>query len=486
MIDEVVVSLLPGQRQMIDMPRRDVDMDICLYQGGFGSGKTKGGVELGLMLAEKYQGVRGLVAGMTWPLIRDATLAEYFEIFDDRDWYEGRDYIWQSSKKKLLFPKWGNSEILFRGLDKPGKLKSLNLGWVHFEEMSESDEASFTMLMSRLRHKKMPRKRLFGTSNPPPNKGWMHEYFGPPHLSEGKLRGAGLLEETVDAQQVRINYRKIIAPTTQNVHLDAAYMLNMRTKFDPEYYRMNVLGEDGDYNSGRVCKGWSSSNVQDIQYIPERRIYLSCDFNVDPMAWEIAHVLVVNGVREYHFFDEIVVENTCIDDCVDIFAERYGNHKAGIIITGDASGNNRIARRIDVASNVAQTTYYKLLENAMRRNGITNFERDIRSCNPLVESRIAAWNAMICNADGVRRVKVDPKCKWLIHCCENLMYKPGSTMIKLPTDKQIEANPKLKFLRDPWVAASYLVERYDPIQLDEVPERRAKSKLVQVPFQPGR
>lgn len=453
-VEEVEIALLPGQLQMVNLPDPNVDLDICCYQGGYGSGKTRGGVELGLLLAEFNPGTIGLVCGETFPLVRDTTLATYFEVLDDYGYVDGRDYIWKASDKVLLFPKWGNSAILFRHLEKPRKLKSLNLGWVHMEEMSEVNEPTFMMLISRLRHKRMRRHRLFGTTNPQASKGWIWEHF---------VKNGGIKEEEIDGRKVRINYRRVLAPSTQNKHLSAAYLLNMRNTFDPDYYRINVLGEDGDYTSGLVVKGWSDLNEVETPFRPELKVHITCDFNVDPMCWGFAHVIGTKpGEYEFHFFDELAEEHTTTLECVDRFFERYPPDKVKAIeINGDASGNQHRTE-----AQKYNDTNYKIMQTRLSQLGYRNVVLNVRPANPMIVDRIAAFNAAVCNKEGIRRVFINPKkCKWLLYNVHNLMFKEGRSEIKLPTDNDIKQDPKAKFLGHPFDAKSYLIEKYDPIAL---------------------
>lgn len=451
-------NLLPAQKDFLHVPQSDVSLDISLYQGGYGSGKTFSGVLRGLLISQKFPGIRGLACAKTYPLLRDTTLQTYFEVFDDLHFRDGKEYIWRASEQKLVFPKWGKSEILFRHLEKPFKLKSLNLGWVHVEEMSEVEEAVFMMLLSRLRQKGIPRHYLFGTTNPQANKGYIHRVF----VAENKSKD-GIL------------YRRVMAPSTQNIYLPKEYLENMAGQFDEEYYRINVLGQDGDYTAGLVCKTWSHANIEDTGYKPDKPLYLSCDFNIDPNCWVVAH----RYNREYHFIDELCLENTATVQAAEEFYRRYKDHKAGVIITGDASGQNRNAVAAD-----ALTTNYTIIRNTLSGLGMRNIELSLRSKNPNPESRTAAWNAMCANSLGVRRVFVNPKCKWLIWNCENLKYIPGSSVIFEPTAKQIEQDNKLKFTKHVWDAASYLVERYDPIRLDS--NEIKGPKMTPQPFRPQR
>ena len=46
-------KLLPKQKEFFEVPHGH-SLDVCVYQGGFGSGKTWCGSLLGIILARKY------------------------------------------------------------------------------------------------------------------------------------------------------------------------------------------------------------------------------------------------------------------------------------------------------------------------------------------------------------------------------------------------------------------------------------------------
>ena len=147
-------ELLPAQKEFLEVGDHDSDIDVALYQGGFGSGKTFSGSLLGIILALKYPGIRGLVGAQTYILVRDTTLVSYFEHLDKMGLQEGVDYNYLKAESKLVFSN--KSEILFRHLEEPDKLKSLNLGFVELEEMSDIPRSTFDMLLGRLRQEKKP------------------------------------------------------------------------------------------------------------------------------------------------------------------------------------------------------------------------------------------------------------------------------------------------------------------------------------------
>ncbi|MCD7779619.1 MAG: PBSX family phage terminase large subunit [Candidatus Gastranaerophilales bacterium] len=259
-------KLLPKQKEFMEVPH-NLQLDVVMYQGGYGSGKTWAGSLLGLMLARKYAGSRGLVGAKEYELVKNTTLQSYFEHLENMGYKKDRDFLYNKNDKKITLNN--GSEILFKGLDAPEKFKSLNLHWAEIEEALQISDSAFKQLLARLRNtnKKLSwgdfRFRLFGHTNPQPNKGWIWKRF---------------------VENPKENYRLIIAPTFDNTFLPEHFIESMKEEYNPEYYRINVLGEFCNYSSGLVVKNFSSDNEKAIEYNKDLPLYLTCDFNVDPMC----------------------------------------------------------------------------------------------------------------------------------------------------------------------------------------------------------
>lgn len=426
-------KLLKAQREFLEIPH-DYSLDVAVYQGGYGSGKTFAGSLLGILLALKFPGIRGLVGAQTYTLVRDTTLQTYFEHLDNFGFTEGKDYDWSSSLQKLTFKN--GSEILFRHFDEPNKLKSLNLGFVEIEEMSDIPYDTFKMLLGRMRQKvkkswKDFTYRIFGHTNPETCRGWVYKTF-----KENKSP----------------NYRLISAPTTQNIYLPKGFCDELKKVYDEQYYNIFVLAQNGEYNNGLVIKDFSDENIKEITYQPEMDLHISCDFNVDPMCWVFAH----KTDDKVFYFDEIAMENTTTAKACDEFYRRYPNHKGKIIVNGDASGDNR--------SCSSEYTNYVIINKKLLQFGY-DVEIQIKAFNPPIKNRIMAFNSKVRSANGEVCLFVDKKCKKLLYNIYNLKYKEGSSKIDIPTYQQIKQSKELKFLSHPMDAASYLVDFYWPITL---------------------
>lgn len=386
---------------------------------------------LGITLALKYPRVVGLVGAQTVGLLRDTTLATYLEHLDNL----GIEYNFVKSENKLVFEN--GSEILFRHLEEPDKLKSLNLGFVEIEEMSDIPYDTFKVLLSRLRQKKRPewngfRHRLFGHTNPQAARGWIYEEF---------------------VRNPKAGFRRILAPSTQNPHLPEGYLELLKATYNEDYYRIMVLGEDNDDITGLVTRGYDS-DIQTTNLIninPKYPIHLTCDFNVDPMCWYLAQHYDGN----VYYLYEIVRNNASTDGVAQNVCEilkGYENHP--IIINGDASGDNNTTKGND----------YIFIRNTFRRNSFTKVDLRVMHKNPPIEWRLSCWNNMIKGPDGKHHIFIHPQCKYLLYNIENLEIKAGTSKPKLPSPSAIQKDNNKKYLGHPIDAASYLVCMYYPIK----------------------
>lgn len=427
-------NLLPAQRKFIEIPDnvQPGTTDVVIYQGGFGSGKTWVGALLGVILALKYPGIIGLVGAYTFTLVRDTTLKMYFNHLDNL----GIKYIYNKQEATLSLSN--GSLIYFKHFDDPECFKSLSVGFIEIEEASQVPRQTFEDLHGRLRQpikKEWGDKfvyRFFGHTNPQGNKGWIYEYF---------------------KKKPKRNYRRIIAPTTENTYLPKDYVDNLKDLYTDEAFAMNVLGEDDNSINNLIVKGFNPSvQIDETLKISERfPLHITCDFNVDPMCWYICQTYNDNVYILYEF----VQENTTTDNAAIGLCELLKKYKdKKIIINGDASGNSKTTKGVD----------YIFLKNRLYKEGFTEIETALMRKNPSIEWRLQCFNAKMYGADKQHHIFIHPQCVKLIYNFENLELKPNTNKPKLPSGKQIASDSRLKYLGHPIDAVSYLVCYYYPIK----------------------
>lgn len=253
---------------------------------------------------------------------------------------------------------------------------------------------------------------------------------------------------------VEVNY-----PEIEHLgHLSPQFLQRARLieKNKPEEYEVIYLNKPKGINHNRVVKYWSKENLDErINYCSDLDLHLSMDFNVDPMMWIVAH----KTADKFFVFDEIVMENVTTQDAADEFVRRYPAHKGKIILNGDASGRARKTQ--------SKYSDYAIVKNTLLAAGYEdrNIEIEIHRGNPAIKNRVNAFNQLVFGDSGERRLKVHPRCKWLVYNMNKLKYKPGTSDFDLPTANALKNDPenKLKFLGHIFDAVSYPAEYYWPI-----------------------
>ena len=335
------------------------------------------------------------------------------------------------------------SKIIFKGLKKSiNEIKStegIDICWV--EEAQVVSKASWDILIPTIR---APGAEIWVTFNPGEKMDPTSQLFIEKPLPDALIK--------------KVNY------------YDNPWFYETSLPKEMEYCRLIDIDDYnhiwvGDYKNpnkgGRVVSGWSFANIDDVEHNPNLRLYLTCDFNVDPLCWVMAHVVQINGKLHYWAFDEIAMGPAGIVDGAEEFYRRYHGHPSGIVITGDASGNSRS----DTSAKVNKTRYDLIVHTlsgfGMKVEG--NVTIDAPRSNPLKPVRHQTFNRAVRDANGLRRVKINPRCERLIGNMEQLKYIPGSSEIWQPTPKDIEKDNNRKWLRqDPYDAFSYLVCQKEP------------------------
>jgi phage terminase large subunit len=140
--------------------------------GGYGSGKSYH-VALKVILKMLEEKRTALVVREVYDTHRDSTFSLLSEIIHDLE-LENRIKI-VGSPMQIRFPN--GSKIIFKGMDKPAKLKSINnISLVWLEECSEIKYDGFKELLGRLRHPSIKLHMILST-NPVSKSNWSYTHF---------------------------------------------------------------------------------------------------------------------------------------------------------------------------------------------------------------------------------------------------------------------------------------------------------------------
>jgi len=139
------------------------------------------------------------------------------------------------------------------------------------------------------------------------------------------------------------------------------------------------------------------------------------DFNYTPLS----SAIIQDHDDGHHVVDEIVLHSAVAQNTAIEFKERFKGHKnKRVYIFGDYSGTS--------GENHNQSSDYTTIEKILRKDG-WNVSRHVRP-NPLVKERQNSTRALICNANGERKLFVNVgKCKYVDNALSRTKIKKGAS-----------------------------------------------------------
>ncbi len=218
------------------------------FIGGIGSGKTTAGVNEAIREAIRQPGSLGVIAAPTYPMLRDATQREFWAYFPE-------ELMHSFNKTEQHLKLINGSEILFRSLDNPERLRGLNIAWFYIDEAALVTRRSWDILIGRLRQPGYEYKAWITTT--PKGYNWVYDVF---------------------VKERRDNYSVIYATTHDNPHLSREYLAELESSYSGSFYQQEILGKFVQHE-GLVYQEFSRA-VHIVEKLPERfsRIIAGVDF----------------------------------------------------------------------------------------------------------------------------------------------------------------------------------------------------------------
>jgi phage terminase large subunit len=198
---------------------RDYHTRINVYYGGAGSGKSHFVVQK-LILKALQMERKCLVVRKTGKTLRDSVWTLFLRILGELN-----GVVKVVNKSDFTITLINGSVFLFKGLDDPEKIKSIdNISDIFIEEATELTPTDFDQLSLRLRSSK-PYNQIHLAFNPVSKANWCYKYF----FESG---------EPDNCVVVRTTYK-------DNPHLPQEYidsLLDMQNR-NPAYYKIYALGD---------------------------------------------------------------------------------------------------------------------------------------------------------------------------------------------------------------------------------------------------
>lgn len=314
----------------------DWDYKTYLLVGGYGSSKSYH-IALKLILKLLAEKRKVLVVREVFDTIRDSCydlLVEILEEFDLVGQSKNKVHC-TTSPMSIKFPN--GSKIIFKGMDKPSKLKSINgVTIVWLEECSEIKYAGYKELLGRLRHPTQTMHFILST-NPVGTENWVYQHFfkridedGNEHITLDDQ----LLYKKRTIVKNGVYYHHSVAD--DNLFLPQSYIdtLDQMREYDPDLYRVARLGRFG-LNGKKVlqqfCVASSHMDVlREVQKIPDKFKFCGMDFGFEESYNAVVKV-AVDDVRKILYIYYEYYKNHMTDDKTAKELLREGLDKVQII-----------------------------------------------------------------------------------------------------------------------------------------------------------
>ncbi len=462
-----------------------------------GGGKTISACARTISYLLKYPGSIGVVGAESFPLLQRTVLKEWADRFTEKTPWDhlklpNRLILKKPTQtdKSIVFAN--GSRAIFQHFSDPAILRGIDASIIHYEEASLlPDKASFEELTRRLSGRSGPLRQLILTTNPDKLGNWISESFKlkrkpdkfgnlPPivepcncHLCQrclnsgtGEVEYLGINGEPCTDQgsicpacnKVKESscpgrqdyYRVIQVASKDNPYLPEDYVSSQKRVMDKKTAAIFVEGDlTTELRESYVYRAFTEENNiyetdRDVDYTMP--IMWTMDFNYDPQCSIVCQEIEEDGQFHVGCLDEIILWNSLPEHAAQEFCRRYEGFKNGlnkVFIYGDPMGLYGIGDKLVLS-------FYDKVRKILIENGFNvkvmmkrppKEEKD----NPLrervkipVADRIAAVNAMLCNAEDPPkiRLKINSRCLNLIASLRELQFTEDGKNIDHSVDKR--------------------------------------------------
>ena len=282
--------------------------------GGYGSSKS---YHIALKIVIKLLAERrtALVVREVYDTIRESCFSLFRDICVDMNL---TNYIaFLQSPMQMNFKN--GSKIIFKGMDKPEKLKSINnVSLIWIEECSELKENGFKELLGRLRHPFLPLHILLST-NPVSRSNWSYTFF---------FANKGIDDKELYERRIlvidNVYYHHSVADDNHFLTKDYMAQLDAMKTYDPDLYRIARLGQFGV--NGRLVLPQFEVMAHDdvmakVSKIPPKYRRVGMDFGFEESYNAVVRLAIDNENKWLYIYWEYYKNRMTDDETADALQE---------------------------------------------------------------------------------------------------------------------------------------------------------------------
>lgn len=298
----------------------DYQQYLCV--GGYGSGKSYHiACKIIFKLFEEKR--KCLAVRQVYDTIKESCFSLFYEILDEmgllsqaskRKNNDKTSVLYRLSPLEFIFPN--GSRIIFKGLDKPEKLKSINdvtIIWV--EEANEITYNAYKELMGRMRHPNLSLHMILSL-NPVDKENWVYKHFFK-RIDESTGEQLVILDDEIlyekrTVVKNNVYYHHSLPTDNQFVTEEYIKTLDSLKEYDKDLYRVARWGRFGA-NGLKVLPQFETLShnltLDIVRKIPEDFRFIGMDFGFE---------------ESYNALIKCAVDDN--NKILYIYAEYYKNH----------------------------------------------------------------------------------------------------------------------------------------------------------------
>jgi PBSX family phage terminase large subunit len=415
-------KMLPKQRLFFDAVINPKGPKYVGFISGVGGGKTITGCVTMLALAVMYPSTY-LIARQYYPELKDTTYRTFREICP-------KELIVEDRIADMLMRIKGVggkiSTILFRPLEDPDKLRSLNLGGFFIDEASQVSEEAFMLLQGRLRDSGGLRKGI--TISNPNGHDWQYRWF--------------FKQDHFKNEEEKKKYFLIKGTSLENTFLPEDYISTMLNSWSDLRIQREVMGSFDTFEGAIYDEFRRDVHVVEPYDIPETwtRI-IGQDHGYRNAAASV--FAAINEDGDIVVYDELYLKETLIEDiCKKGLNPKIGKDKiSGIYIDPSTKAKRNQAGGVaysdfsiyldnlpksvplicannDVGAGIERVKSYLKVDPKTKKPRLTVFSR----CHNLLEEFVQyRWDPLTAAQAGTKNDKEQPR-KHNDHAMDALRY----------------------------------------------------------------
>lgn len=320
----------------------DWDYTTYLLVGAYGSSKSYH-VALKIILKLLKEKRKCLVVRDVYETLKESCFDIIYEILDDLNLlYEGNSrkssnkVVAKQSPMEFIFPN--GSRIIFKGMDVPSKVKSINgVSIVWLEEASEIKYAAYKEILGRIRTPKVSLHFILSL-NPVDCANWVYQHFFIRTDDEGNKT---VILDDEKLYKLRTIVKKDVyyhhSLPEDNYFLPKSYIkrLDEMKEYDPDLWRVARKGRFG-VNGKRVLPQIEVANshkeiIQIVKHLPEIHKFVGMDFGFVNSYNAIVKMAVDDEKKYLYVYWEYYKNNMTDLETVEELDAKYPKLKNRII-----------------------------------------------------------------------------------------------------------------------------------------------------------